>query len=317
MPETSLCANSIRILDFDASVLAQNNLLHKYTNLPYSAEIIDLKDIAPSCRYLATKKTLERIRERLKHSLHNAITLYGSGDFHHISNLLISGFTNPLGVIVFDFHPDWDGMSVGISCGSWIAQASRAKNIQKMLLLGPSSNDLSAFGLATAYLKSLEGAKLEIFPYDKKPSRTYFRYLKDSACFTAKRDILGTTLYWSNLKEKSVDFIRELVKRMPVDDIYVSIDKDCLSRAHALTNWEEGLMSIGWLLNALSVIKEEKNVVGMDITGEYSPIVIKNPIKRFFSSKDHSEQTAEGVEPSKITSVNEATNLKILDLFLK
>ena len=317
MPETSLCANSIRILDFDGSVLAQNNLLRKYTTLPYSAEIIDLKDIAPSCRYLTTKRNLERIKERLKHSLHSAITLYGSGDFHHISSVLVSGFKAPTGVIVFDFHPDWDGISPGISCGSWVTQISREKNIQKILLLGPSSKDLSGFGLATAYLKSLKGGKLEIFPYDKKPSRAYFRYLKSNTCLKTKRDIFGSTIYWPNLKEKDADFIRELIKRMPMDDVYISIDKDCLSRAWALTNWEEGQMPIGWMTSALSVIKEEKNVVGMDITGEYSPIVIKNPFKRFISSIDHSEQTAEGVELSKITSVNEAANLKILDLFLK
>jgi hypothetical protein len=194
---------------------------------------------------------------------------------------------------------------------------SKAKNIQKTILLGPSSKDLSALGLATACLKSLKSEKLEIFPYDKKPSRTYFRYLKNTACFKTKRDIFGSTIFWSNLKEKSVDFVRELIKRMPVDDVYISVDKDCLSHAYALTNWEEGLMSIGWLINALAVIKEEKNVVGMDITGEHSPIVIKSPIKRFLSSIDHPKQTAEEIEPSKIASVNEATNLKILDLFLK
>lgn len=317
VPESGLCANSIRILDFDASILAQANLVNRYTKPPYSAQIIDFKDIASSCRYLATKRTLNKISERLKNSSHNAITLYGSGDFHHISSLLVSRYTNPVGVIVFDHHPDWDRFSPYISCGSWVTEISKIKNIEKIILLGPSSEDLSTGGLAGAYFKSVENGRLEIFPYEKTPSKAYFHYIEDNASFTVKRNVFGSTVYWTNLKEKGVNFIKQLLRRIPVKDVYVSIDKDCLSNSYALTNWESGLLSIDWLLNALLIIKEEKNIVGMDITGEYSPIIIKNPIKRFISSLDHPKQTAEMIAPSKIVSINEATNLKILDLFLK
>jgi hypothetical protein len=168
VPETGLCANSIRILDFDGSVLAQANLLQKYKIPPYSVEVIDLKDISSSCRYLATKKTLAIVNKRLQNSSPNAITLYGSGDFHHISSVLLSRFTNPIGVIVFDHHPDWDGLSPYISCGSWVTEVSKMKNVEKMILLGPSSEDLSARGLASAYLNNLERGKLEIFPYERR-----------------------------------------------------------------------------------------------------------------------------------------------------
>jgi len=316
-PEAALCLNSVRILDFDASVTVQTSLINKYKNPPYSVEIIDLKDIASSCRYLATKKSLAVVKERISGSSSNAITLYGSGDFHHISKVLLSFFNKPLGLIVFDNHPDWHGVSPCISCGSWIAETSKMENIKKILLLGPSSNDLSARGLATAYLKSVENGKLEIFPYEKKPSQAYFRYFNDTNCFTVKRGIFGSTLCWATLKEKSASFIKEVLGRMPVNDVYVSIDKDCLSKAYALTNWEEGEISIDWLSFALSIIKEEKNIIGMDVTGEYSPIVIKNPIKNFLSFLDHPKQTAEYIDAAKISAVNETTNLKILDLFLK
>jgi arginase family enzyme len=316
-PEAGLCSNSIRILDFDGSILAQTNLLDRYTKLPYSTQVIDLKDIASTCRYLATKKTFTTIRERLENSSRNAITLYGSGDFHHISSVLLSFFNKPLGVIVFDHHPDWDGLSPCVSCGSWIVEISKMTNVEKIILLGPSSDDLSTRGLATAYLKSVKNGKLEIFPYEKDSSQAYFRYFTDTNCFTVKRGIFGSTLCWTSLKQKSVNFIKELLKNMPVDDVYVSIDKDCLSSAYAVTNWEQGSIPIDWLLNALSIIKEEKKIVGMDITGEYSPVMIKNPIKRFLSSLDHPKQTAETITPSKTVSINEATNLKILELFLK
>ena len=54
----------------------------------------------------------------------------------------------------------------------------------------------------------------------------------------------------------------------------------------------------------------------MDITGEYSPIIINNALKRFLSSIDHPKQPAEDIAPSEIISLNEETNLKILEAVL-
>ncbi|MDD4954813.1 MAG: arginase family protein [Candidatus Omnitrophica bacterium] len=311
----SLCTSKIRILDFDASVLAQAALLEKYAKPPYSAQIISFKDIAPSCRYIATKKTLSLVKKRLENSSRNAITLYGSGDFHHISSALIP--EESVSVIMFDHHPDCYNFSPCMSCGSWVSNVSKMKNVEKIVLLGPSSEDLSTCGLAMSYLKGVEKEKIEIFPYNKTPSRLYFHYLKDTSCFKVKRDILGSTLYWDNLKGKNTNFIKEILTRIPSKNVYISIDKDCLTSEFALTNWEEGGVSLEWLLAALTIIKQEKNIIGMDITGEYSPIELKNPLKIFLSSLDHPKQPAKDVSAGKISAVNEATNLKILDLFLK
>src|SRR5689334_20738637 len=48
----------------------------------------------------------------------------GSGDFHHISALLIettlSTLDDPVTVIHFDNHPDWVNFSKGMHCGSWV-----------------------------------------------------------------------------------------------------------------------------------------------------------------------------------------------------
>lgn len=316
MPGTQICGKKIRILDFDGSLLNQRRLLSKFATPPFSTQIIDLKDIALVCRYLATKKNFSKLKKKLENTSHDAITFYGSGDFHHVSSVLISQLASPISVIVFDHHPDWDGMSPCVSCGSWVSEICKTENVKKVMLLGPSSDDLSSLGLSTAYLKGLENGKLEIFPYERKPSRTYFRYLRDCECFSVKRNAFGSTIYWNNLKQKNINYINELLKRIPTQDVYVSIDKDCLLKEYALTNWEEGVISLSWLISALSLIKKEKNIVGMDITGEYSQILIKNPIKRFLSAIDHPKQTAQVIEPSKIVSVNEATNLKILDLFV-
>jgi hypothetical protein len=107
-----------------------------------------------------------------------------------------------------------------------------------------------------------------------------------------------------------------LIAGLPTDDVYISIDKDCLLRDAAFTNWEAGLINLDWLLGALKIIKKRKNIVGLDITGEYSRPVLKGRMKNLFSRLDHPKQDILSPEPPGINSLNESTNLKILDLFL-
>lgn len=59
-----------------------------------------------------------------------------------------------------------------------------------------------------------------------------------------------------------------LVSVIPTRDIYISIDKDVLDRAYAVTNWDQGKMKLPELLAALKKLIRQKNILGMDICGE-------------------------------------------------
>ncbi len=314
MSKEFLDGNKIRILDFDGSLLRQNRLLNHFSKQPFSSQIIDFRDLSSSCRYLVTKSNIAKIKKRLQNTSRNAITLYGSGDFHHVSSILISEFKKPISVVVFDYHPDWDGMSPFVSCGSWIAEICKWQDVKKIILLGPSSDDMSTAVFPTAAIRALRSGKLEIFPYEKKTSKIYFQYLKDSKSFSSKCNLLGSTLFWNNLKQRNNNFIGEIISGLPTEDVYISIDKDCLLRQHAVTNWEEGVLPLEWLLSVLSIIKKDRNIVGLDISGEYSSIAIKNPLKKLLSSLDHPKQ---GANFSELIPINEETNIKILELLNK
>jgi arginase family enzyme len=125
-----------------------------------------------------------------------------------------------------------------------------------------------------------------------------------------------TKIYWKELNGVNImEFFLHILSRLPVKDVYVSIDKDCLNNEYALTNWEEGAMSLDDLLVMLKLIKEKTNIVGVDITGDYSDISIKSIIKRLASHIDHPKHIkAQALTESVITSVNEETNLKILEI---
>ncbi len=61
---------------------------------------------------------------------------------------------------------------------------------------------------------------------------------------------------------------QELLSAIPTEDVYISIDKDVLDRAFAVTNWDHGHMHLRDLLAALQTLVRQKNVLGLDVCGE-------------------------------------------------
>ena len=303
---------SIRILNLDDSVVKQQNLISRY-----KAEIIDLKDLAPKVRLWMNKKTKEDIEKRIQGSSKDSITFLGSGDFHHMSSILINRSHKPISVIIFDFHPDWDTLPPHLACGSWVNQILKNKNVQKCILIGVSSDDISSGYVQSGNLGSLKDNRVEIYPYAHKPSKAFFKRIPQNLSFELKKHLLFNEIYWNELKNKNLkEFVLSLLKRIPTKEVYISIDKDCLKRNYALTNWEEGCLSLDELQLMLKLIKENLDIVGVDITGDYSKIHIKNKFKRILSYFDHPrELIANKFSEPGATAVNEETNLKIMELF--
>jgi hypothetical protein len=68
---------------------------------------------------------------------------------------------------------------------------------------------------------------------------------------------------WPNTGEP-----QKLLSVIPTEDVYISIDKDVLDRAFAVTNWDHGNMHLRELLEALQTLVRQKNVLGIDVCGE-------------------------------------------------
>jgi arginase family enzyme len=248
----------------------------------------------------------------------NAVTFIGSGDFHHISSLLIKQFKFPLNVIIFDFHPDWFIFPPRFSCGSWVNTILKEANIQKVILLGPSSSDLNSAGLFSANLSALKNNRLEIYPYAHGPSSVFLRGVPENNSLTAEKKLFFRKIRWRELKNQDLrGFFTQLLGGLKIKQAYVSIDKDCLKAKYALTNWEEGLFELGELLLLLKIIKENLDIVGLDITGDYSPANIKGYFKSFLAASDHpGNYSAKDKPQGLVNSLNQEANLKILDLLL-
>ncbi|MFA5063647.1 MAG: arginase family protein [Candidatus Omnitrophota bacterium] len=301
---------NIRILDFDASVRIQYNLLVKYPH-----QIIPLTGLAPYARLWMNRQTSKAIRQRIEKTEQNHVTFLGSGDFHHISSLLLNQFTEPISLINFDFHPDWDILSPRYSCGAWINQALKRKNILKCILLGVSSDDISNPWIHSGNLGALKNDRLEIYPYTHECSTVFLRHVPENKSLKLQKSFLNTRIYWEELKKKNLrDFFGSVIKRLPAKRVYVSIDKDCLCSEYALTNWEEGKLSLDELLLMLRLIKDNLDIVGLDITGEYSNIFVSGWLKNLISRADHPREVkAQKYPQSEVARINESTNLKILE----
>jgi len=305
---------TVRILNFDAGITSQRQLTNRY-----HPQIIDLSDIASSARLWMNIRIRDEIARRLAGSKKNSLTFIGSGDFHHISSILAGQFQEPVCLIVFDLHPDWDTLPPRLGCGSWITEALRNKSILKCLLLGVSSDDISSgWCLQNANLSSFKDNRVEIYPYEHKPSEVFLRPVPGNISLKTEKKLFRTKIYWNQLKNYNLEgFFISLIKRLPVKKVYLSIDKDCLKKEYALTNWEEGLLSLDELLSMLRIIRENLDIVAADVTGDYSEPIISYGWKRFLSGLDHpADIPAKKYLADQISALNQETNLKILEALL-
>jgi arginase family enzyme len=301
----------VRILNFDDSLSRQGRLIKRFV-----PAFTDLREFAPLCRQGMSGKVARSLKSKLGPALKSAITFLGSGDFHHISSLLLEQFEEPISLIVFDHHPDWDIMPPGYGCGSWVTQVLRMPNLKKAVLLGVSSHDISTFAIQTGNLNALKNDRIEIYPYQHLPTRVVFRKIPNNLSIDIKRGFFLSEIRWRELKGRDLaGFISLLIARIPTKRIYISIDKDCLSSEFALTNWEEGCFKLDELLFLLKSLKNNFSLAGVDITGEYSPLgKVKGMVKAKLAALDHpKDYTACNRTQTEIDLINEDTNIKILE----
>lgn len=303
--------NSVRVLNFDNSVVRQNKFVERF-----KPSIIDLTDLGPRCRLYSDKKTAKEISARTGPGSEDSVTFLGSGDFHHITGILLDKLNEDISVISFDDHPDWDILPPKIGCGSWVTRVLSKDNVKKVILVGASSGDVSPSIFRMGNYDSLKGDRLEIYPYQHKPTKIFFKKIPGNISIDVKRSLFLNEIRWQELKTKNIaESFLHILRRLPTKKVYVTIDKDCLKAPYSLTNWAEGHLELEELLLMLKFIKENTVVAGLDITGDYSPVKTEGFIRTAITAINHPRDfSAKGRPQSMIDSVNEAANIRILDL---
>ncbi len=229
-------------------------------------------------RYSATSEGIREFYDFIKERTAK-FTLFGSGDYHHLTALWLRRLEEPVTVVSFDNHPDWDIRPPRWCCGTWINRALELPAVRKAVIWGCGNFELNWPGNLFVSRKALRTQRLEVWPWTER--------LKASG----RKRWSGMTR--ENWKEKFGAFAQQMAGQK----VYITIDLDCLDREEATTNWENGLFTVADVHWALDELRSRTEIVGGDLCGAYSHPRSERWLQRIASVIDHPRR-----EP-----VNEAT----------
>jgi len=235
---------------------------------PLRLPVIDAHEWGPQLRFSAPPRLIEKFYGEFEGRL-SPFLLYGSGDFHHLTALWIRRVSQPVVVVSFDNHPDWDVRPPKWSCGRWVNRALELPHVRCVSVWGCGNFECwwpaQFFGNRRAERKG----NLEVHPWaDDRPWKDRQR----------RGAILREN--WRELYER---FVRNLEDA----SVYVTIDLDCLRAKEAITNWENGRFTVADLNWALRTLRQKSRIVAGDICGAFSPPTYARWKQRFASEVDH------------------------------
>ena len=201
-----------------------------------------------------------------------ALTFFGSGDFHHVSHLLLRQLpaTQPVDVVVLDNHPDNMRFPFGIHCGSWVAHAARLPQVRHIHVLGITSADIAAGSAWENHLWPLLRNKVSY--WSTGVDVTWSQWLWMGHAVRSFADLDGLLDAFGR---------HQSAQQTPV---YLSIDKDVLAPEVVHTNWDQGRMTLAQLDRLIDALPPR--LAGADVTGEVSSYVYRSRWKRWMSARD-------------------------------
>ena len=273
-------------------------------------ERIDARDLALDLRIVAGRRAYHALTQRLHTAYAGTagprITFYGSGDFHHLTTAMIGLCDGPLTVVHFDNHPDWVRFPATHNCGAWVNRALEWPHVDRVITLGPCSDDLVRPQLQTANLAAVEAGRICLLPYRHAPSRVFGSFVPSPSY-----EWREGALHWSCLEGLSEEAMQaRILPLIRTEKVYVTFDKDVLETAEACTNWDQGGMRLATVLAMIRALAAHYQVVGLDVCGDWSPPVFADPFRWLLSTLDRKAV----VPDTQRLACNAQTNARILSL---
>lgn len=189
------------------------------------------------------------------------ISVYGihyidGGNYHYLSKIFTDKLKQSFDLIVFDHHHDMQSPLFGqiLSCGGWIKEVLDNNTFLNQVFIVGVQDELITQDIRTQYTQVQFITENEIIGLFGNVSKDIG---KDSILLDKKNLLLN---------KKVVQYIFDKIHiEYPV---YISIDKDVLSKQQYQTNWDQGILSTKSLKSLLSLMVKQYQVLGMDICGE-------------------------------------------------
>ncbi|WP_051356535.1 hypothetical protein [Azorhizobium doebereinerae] len=295
------------ILDLDGALAGQPVLMGACAAA--GGHVVAARDLAPRLRLQAQRAALATLGGRLAAPAPGDIYFYGSGDFHHLTLLLVERLEQPVSIIHFDNHPDWVRVPASVNCGSWVARALELRQVLRVVTIGPGRADMAAPQLKGADMASVRTGRLEIHPFASQAT-FYAGPAFETASAEGDPGIGRCGLRWHGLSDR--DFMirmADVADRLPDGPLWITLDKDVLTQREAVTNWDQGQLTLEQVLDAIALFAEHRPILGMDVCGDYSPEGALGPWRTFLAFCDRAQRP---VPEAAGHAVNQAANLRIL-----
>ncbi|HEY7001476.1 MAG TPA: hypothetical protein VH330_07025 [Candidatus Udaeobacter sp.] len=273
----------------------QLNLDAAWRGEPLGLPLIDARKWGPQLRFSAPPGLVEEFYREHEANLASPFLLYGSGDFHYLTALRLRRVTGPIVVVSFDNHPDWDVRPPKWGCGGWINRALELSNVSRASVWGCGNFECWWPHQIFGNRRAERAGVLDVHPWaDGRP-------VKD-------RKRRGAILR-DNWRQQFEQFSKNTIGG---ENVYVTIDLDCLDASEAVTNWEAGRFTAADLKWALTELRTSSQIIGGDICGPYSSPTYARFKQRFAAEFDHPKIRLPA--PERIREINVATLEKLWPL---
>jgi len=245
------------------------NLDDAWQDEPLRLPTVNAREWGPQLRFSAPPRLIEGFYR--DHEAHMAapFVLYGSGDFHHLTALRLRRIAGAIILVSFDNHPDWDVRPPKWACGAWVNRVLEFPHIKHVAVWGCGNFECWWPHQIFGNRRAERAGRLEVHPWaDDRPAKD--------------RQRRGAILR-DNWRQRFGQFLNDLAD----ENIYVTIDLDCLRTEEAVTNWENGRFTTADLEWALGKLRESCRIVGGDICGAYSLPKYARWKQKFASEWDH------------------------------
>ena len=215
---------------------------------PFTPSILDFTTLSGTTGF-CDDAAADEIRRRIADFPARGIHFLDNGNFHYLTRFWCEKISEDFALVVYDHHVDlrkpvFPGL---MSCGSWIRDVLlRNSHCRAVLIIGP------------------ECAQADIIERELQSLVAEDQPLRASApvrvcCFT-EDDILDGRV------ARELPHLLDAL-HLPV---YISIDKDVLSRKVLRTNWDQGIMTEPEFRHELDrfAMGPDIHILGVDICGE-------------------------------------------------
>ena len=260
--------------DFDKS---------EYFELPAR---IDAQEIGPSLRFITSRRMVEQFHRKFGDLL-RPFVLSGSGDFHHLTAIFVRQVKEPLVIVSFDNHPDWDVRPPHWSCGAWVNRVLENPLVKQVAVWGCGSFECRLPWRLLGNRSACRAGRLWVAPW-RFEGGDYPSWLHPMSA-----------LDWRTAFARYVESLQTL-------PVYVTVDLDSLTQSDAITNWENGRFSLSDIVWAIGLLRQKARIVGGDLCGAFSPAQYGSWFQALAGRFDHPR------ERSVADSNRRAVNLRAL-----